>query len=447
MNGGLKIGAELFGTLTRELLADAPNEACAIGHASYDEATETWLLGAAAQAKAEDYDGRSKVHASLRSGVVVDAANRARSGGERIVMIHTHPVARGCPQFSDVDDAGEAELAEYFERRAPGGRHLALVIGPEGCRARKLGTKREIPVCVVGANILVFGHNAGGNGAEEWMDRQVRAFGSAGQRIIGQLQVGVIGTGGTGSLICQQLAHLGVNSFVLVDPDKIEATNLNRVVGSTATDVGRSKVDVAAEMIAAVRPHALIEKIVGDVVDAAVANRLTACDFLFLCTDSDASRAVVNQIAYQFLVPTIDMGTSITAVDGAVTHITGRVQMLAPGLPCLLCCNTLNPEQIRRELMTPDERAQDQYIQGETVPQPAVISINSTVSSLAVTMFLGAATHIPADSRWQRYDGVSGQVRLMSADREPGCIVCSGTGALSRGKMWPLPTRAEQSDG
>ena len=446
MSGHLKIGAELFGTLTHELLAEAPSEACAIGYASYDKATETWLLAEVAKAKAEDYDARSKVHASLHSGVVVDAANRARNDDERIVMIHTHPVTPGCPQFSHVDDAGEAELAEYFERRAPGGRHLALVIGPEGCRARELGTKREIPVRVIGANIQVFGNAGDDNDAEGWADRQVRAFGSAGQHVIGQLQVGIVGTGGTGSLICQQLAHLGVKGFVLVDLDVIEATNLNRVVGSTANDVGRPKVHVAAEMIAAIRPEAAIDTVAGDVVDAGIADHLTDCDFIFLCTDSDASRAVVNQIAYQFLVPTIDMGTSITAAGGAVTHITGRVQMLAPGLPCLLCCDTLNPKQIRREMMTPEERARDQYIQGEVVPQPAVISINSTVSSLAVTMFLGAVTHIPASARWQRYDGVSGQVRLMAGEPMPNCIVCSSTGALSRGKAWPLPTRPERFD-
>jgi hypothetical protein len=73
---------------------------------------------------------------------------------------------------------------------------------------------------------------------------------------------------------------------------------------------------------------------------------------------------VVNQAAYQFLVPVIDMGVSITVADGVVTHITGRVQMLAPGLPCLTCSNALNSEAIRREMLTPEQRAADPYIQG-----------------------------------------------------------------------------------
>ncbi len=69
--------------------------------------------------------------------------------------------------------------------------------------------------------------------------------------------------------------------------------------------------------------------------------------------DSHASRAVVGQAAYQYLVPAIDMGVSISVAEGLITHITGRVQLLAPGQPCLSCTGALDGEQIRRELLTP----------------------------------------------------------------------------------------------
>jgi hypothetical protein len=101
----------------------------------------------------------------------------------------------------------------------------------------------------------------------------------------------------------------------------------------------------------------------------------------------------------------------------------------------------LNGEQIRREMMSPEERARDQYIVGDAVPQPSVMSINATSASLAITMFLGAITGIPAHARWQRYDGISGRVREMTASIDADCLVCSAEGALAQGPRWSLPTR------
>jgi molybdopterin/thiamine biosynthesis adenylyltransferase len=55
------------------------------------------------------------------------------------------------------------------------------------------------------------------------------------------LRVAIVGLGGGGSHIAQQLAHLGVGQFVLVDPDRIEESNLNRLVGGTVADVQKNE--------------------------------------------------------------------------------------------------------------------------------------------------------------------------------------------------------------
>ena len=46
------------------------------------------------------------------------------------------------------------------------------------------------------------------------------------------LRVGVVGLGGTGSAVAQQLAHLGVTKYTLIDRDDIDVTNLNRLIGA-----------------------------------------------------------------------------------------------------------------------------------------------------------------------------------------------------------------------
>ena len=62
-------------------------------------------------------------------------------------------------------------------------------------------------------------------------DRQVRFFGEEGQEKLESTSVGVIGTGGLGSHVVQQLAFLGIGEMLLVDPDVLESSNANREVG------------------------------------------------------------------------------------------------------------------------------------------------------------------------------------------------------------------------
>ena len=255
------------------------------------------------------------------------------------------------------------------------------------------------------------------------------------------LRVAIVGLGGTGSIVAQELAHLGVQRFLLVDPDRLEAPNLNRVVGSRNVDVGRPKVDVARDLIHAINPDAAVEALAASILGTATAQQLSDVDFLFSCTDSHGSRSVLNQVSYQYLVPGIDVGVAIVVRDGRVTHIAGRARMLCPGLGCLVCENILDAEEVRRDFMSEDERKRDQYIVGGAEPQPAVISLNGTVSSLAVTMFVAAVAGIPAGARFVNYNAVLGTVRSVHIEPTPKCVICSPSGAFARGASWNLSTR------
>ncbi|WP_421445030.1 HesA/MoeB/ThiF family protein [Agrobacterium tumefaciens] len=442
----VRFPSPLYSNLASRLLDASGLESCAIGYAYYDTHSETWIVADASTVPEDAYEHRTCESAVLKSSFLIEVANRSRVIGMAIVAIHTHPASAGHPHFSPIDDAGETELGSYFTRRAAPGPHVALVIGPEGCRARLLGNDDEIDVWEVGESLLLQSPMHGVSDQER-DDRQVRAFGAPGQRLLRRLHFGVIGAGGTGSLECQQLAHLGATRITVIDPDLVEETNLNRLVGSVPSDVGQPKVEVAAGMIRAINSDATVTPLQADIVDEEVAKLISTFDFVLLCTDSHASRAVVNQAAYQYLVPVIDMGVSITASNGAVSHITGRVQMLAPGLPCLTCSGALDGEAIRREMLSPEQRAADPYVQGIHEPQPAVLSINSTVSSLAITMLLGAVTPIPIKPRYQVYDGIRGRVKEMAVAVQPNCVVCSPMGAFAKGPTWHLPVRPKRRDG
>ncbi|MBR1232080.1 ThiF family adenylyltransferase [Bradyrhizobium sp. AUGA SZCCT0182] len=114
---------------------------------------------------------------------------------------------------------------------------------------------------------------------------------AAGQHAICLLKVGLIGLGGTGPVLVQQLARLGVRDYVLIDPDAVETTNLNRLAGVGAADVGAAKIDVAEREIRACSPTAPGRGLRADVVDQNTAAELTGVDFIFLCMRAGPSPA------------------------------------------------------------------------------------------------------------------------------------------------------------
>jgi hypothetical protein len=149
----------------------------------------------------------------------------------------------------------------------------------------------------------------------------------------------------------------------------------------------------------------------------------------------------VNQIAYQYLIPTIDMGVAIHTSNGKVDHVVGRVHTLSSGLACLSCAGWLNPTQIRFEMMNADQRRVDAYFHGQEVPQPAVVSLNATMASVAITTFLSVMAALPTEARLIHYDAILGSMRPQFLSPDPTCVVCSLDGALARGDTWELPTR------
>lgn len=425
----------------RERLLSTPEEACAVlyGRVSEREGSLVRLVvREATYPTDEDYEIRTDVAARLRPEYVARAAQRVRQSGESIVFVHSHPFELN--RFSATDDAGERPLAEFLRARAPGLHHAAMLVTPSAVLARALGPGQEMRVTGVG-EVLTFGDAAVADESSEQFDRQVRMFGAAGQIRLEKLRVGVVGLGGTGSIVVEQLAHLGVRNFCLLDPDVVEPSNLNRLVGAGPGDIGRPKVDVARANILRTAPNARIDTHQESVLMAGGALRLLDTDFVFACTDSQGSRSVLNQLAYQYLLPTVDVGVSIIAGTRGISHIAGRTNMLAPGLGCFVCGNLLDPEAVRVDLLTDFERQNDPYVVGVHEPAPAVISLNATVSSMAVTMFLQATLGLPGSARFINYNGITGSARPAAITPHPTCVICSPQGALARAGEWPPPGR------
>lgn len=395
-------------------------------------------------APASAYEERTPVSARLRPEFGLPLEKKAREQGWSLVYVHTH--LHDPASFSVVDNAAEGPLQQYAETRSPGVPHVALLLTPTSIAARRLGTNVPVRIVELGRDISVLydPHHVAQPGDQ--YDRQIRAFGREGQRRLEHISVAVVGLGGTGSLVVQQLAHLGVRDYLLIDRDLLDTTNLNRTVGATPSVVGEPKVSVAERMIRAVCPAARVQAVHTDVLEQGIGRLIAETDIIFCCTDSHASRHLINQLSYQYLVPAIDMGVAIDTRDNMSIHFAGHVQTLSPGLPCLWCTESLDSRQVREEMMSPEHRNADPYFaSGVGAPQPAVISINSTVSSLAVTIFLSMISGIPAPARHVIYDGNRSRVNSVGASRNPKCNFCSDSSTALGGDAYPLPERRRAS--
>jgi molybdopterin/thiamine biosynthesis adenylyltransferase len=223
-------------------------------------------------------------------------------------------------------------------------------------------------------------------------DRNIRAFGEGVQRVLASLRVGVIGCGGTGSAVIEQLVRLGVRTFTLFDPDALSATNVTRVYGSTPADVGRLKVDVLGDHIERIAPGAVVERLPQPITVEVIARQLATCDILFGCTDDNAGRLVLSRASTYLMTPVIDCGVLLSSdSDGALVGIDGRVTVLVPGHACLICRGRIDLQRASAEMLTPEERIKREdegYAPALGRTEPAVVSFTTGVATTVVNELL-----------------------------------------------------------
>ncbi len=431
----LRIASSELQTLRESLLCDE-HESCAVllaglGHCS--DGSVLMLVRETVFPNQDDYTRYGIDHAELRPEFVARVAKKARLSKLSLVFVHTHPGDTE-PQFSLIDDHGEEELNAFLTRRGQTFPHAALVMSQGGMSARVLGQHEPLRVVSVGKKRIVEVCPGSKKGETSLMfNRQVRAFGTDGQRILNDLCIAIVGVGGTGSIAVQQLVHLGIRRFILIDPDNLELTNLNRVVGAFRADLENSKVDIAARYVQQFSADTDVRVVNGDIVHESIARNLIDADIIFCCTDSHGSRSVIQQVAYQYLIPCIDIGSTVTTSADEVTGIFGRVQLLGPDQPCLWCSELLKPDEVRRDMMNEFEKKADPYIQGSRVPAPSVVSLNGTVVSLAITMLLGLVTSIPVKSRHLVYNALVPSLRSVRTSANNECFICSRSGVFGYG--------------
>jgi adenylyltransferase/sulfurtransferase len=146
--------------------------------------------------------------------------------------------------------------------------------------------------------------------------------GEQGQRRLCAARVAVLGAGGLGSPALLYLAAAGVGTIAVIDPDVVDVSNLQRQVVHGVDDVGRRKVDSAADTLAQVNP---LVNVVRHPVRLDSANALTLLegyDLVVDGTDNFATRYLVNDACVLLGIPYV--WGSVFRFDGQVSVFWGR---------------------------------------------------------------------------------------------------------------------------
>ena len=231
------------------------------------------------------------------------------------------------------------------------------------------------------------------------LDRQ-QFLGEDSDHVLARSTAAIIGLGGGGSHIAQQLAHLGHGRFLLFDADRIEDTNLNRLVGATERDVrlGALKVDVAERVIKGVNGNAEVRKY--PLRWQEDHSPLRKCTIVFGCVDRFDERRQLEAYCRRFLIPYIDIGMDIHKLTDRYA-VAGQVILSMPGEPCMQCLGFLREDD-------------DEPAYGAAGSKPQVVWPNGLLASLAVGLYVGLITPWQPNHRrveYLEYDGNAQEVR------------------------------------
>lgn len=261
-----------------------------------------------------------------------------------ILRIHSHP--DGLPWFSTIDDESDAMIfSSVFSFTDTEDPHVSAIMLPGGkIVGRSVSSSGEsVPlscVAVVGDDLEFWYPTDARPPAPGFTRRHAQLFGEGTTEKLRRLSVAVIGCSGTGSIVIEQLARLGVGRLVLVDPDRVEEKNLNRILNAGKEDayLGRLKVQVMARAIARMGLGTEVRIVGENLFNPASVRAVSGCDVVFGCMDTAEGRDLLNRLATFYLLPYFDMGVRLDAgMEAQLTRCAALSTTFSPRAQ--VCCS------------------------------------------------------------------------------------------------------------
>jgi len=320
---------------------------------------------------------------------------------QAIIRVHSHP--QQYPKFSEIDDESDRRLFESVCNFEDDGlSHASAIMLPTGPLIARTVTNGKpgeelSSVSVVGDDLRIWSSTTTSTDIPSHAVRHAQVFGQRTTNLLREVSAAIIGCSGTGSIVVEQLARLGIGKLVLIDPETVEDKNLNRVLNSGKEDayLSRFKVHVLASAIARMGFGQEVLPMPVNLASKLAILAAAECHVLFGCMDGSEGRHLLNRIATFYCQPYFDVGVRLEADgSGGIAAVAGAVHYLQPGRSSLLSRGVYSMAQVEAEEMrrvNPElyqRQLGEGYIRGVLEDRPAVISINTFFASLMVNEFL-----------------------------------------------------------
>jgi adenylyltransferase/sulfurtransferase len=212
-----------------------------------------------------------------------------------------------------------------------------------------------------------------------------------------------VGAGGLGSPVLYYLAAAGVGRLGIADADTVAIANLHRQILYATPDVGKAKVDVAAERLAALNPDVALVRHPVRVDEGNIEELVRAYDVVVDAPDNFATRYLVNDACWRARTP---------LVEAAVLGFSGTIMTIVPPKsPCYRCLYPIPPKE--GTFPTPA----DVGLMGML---PGVIGTLQALEAVKVLLGIGATL----SGRVLFFDGLDARFDEMNLERNPRCPLC-----------------------
>lgn len=248
--------------------------------------------------------------------------------------------------------------------------------------------------------------------SDDQLDRYARhivlkEIGGAGQLKLRAARIAVIGAGGIGCPAIQYLAAAGVGTLRVIDDDSVSLSNLQRQVLFGTGDLGRSKVEMAGERVAALNPDVAFEGVPARLTTDNAASLIGAVDLVLDGCDNFATRLAVADHCTRAGIPLV------SAALGQFQGQIGTFRGWEHDQPCYRC-------------FVGDAFDADDC---DTCAEQGVLgAMAGLIGSWAALEAVRAITGFGPDpaGKVQVFDGIAPALRTIRIPKDPACRTCGG---------------------
>ena len=384
----------------------------------------------------DDFAAQYNDYLELTDACRIALIKRAHAYGATLVELHSHPGSQSAA-FSLSDLRGLQETVPHMRWRLQRRPYIAIVVAPTGFDALVWTQDPPAPKPLFGIRVETVLYKPTNASLNRWyqtmdtdnrFDRNERLFGKEGQQTLRRTRVAIVGVGGLGTHVVQQLALLGVGELTLIDHEELSVSNRNRYIGAWHDDPipGSSKVRLGQRLSKLIDPSINVSVISDRFPSSIALEALRDSDYVFGCVDSDGVRFVLNETCLAYERPYFDLASDVPEPG----RYGGRVVFVTGDNGCLSCRDLLCETEVRRFLSPEGILDNEDAVYG--IPRgdldeigPSVVSLNGVVASLGITEFMAAVTGIRKPNDHLDYRGDRGTVGRRKVVCKSDCYYCN----------------------